>query len=93
VSARRRYVPNVALYNLRDAAGLTQQGLAEALNDFGGKQGLNLALDSMMISRWERGVVARPTALYRRLLSDYFGVPLADLGLTRPRTADPVLTH
>lgn len=76
--------PNLALYNLRDAAGQTQQDVADALNRLGSQRGKRLAVTANQISRWERGIT-HPSALYRQLLAEHFAVSLQDLGLTRQR--------
>jgi transcriptional regulator with XRE-family HTH domain len=75
-------VPNTVLYNLRDAAGETQQDVADALNELGRKRGASVTANQ--VSRWERGITF-PSALYRKLLAEHFGVSLQELGFTRPR--------
>jgi transcriptional regulator with XRE-family HTH domain len=86
VSSAKDAVPNVTLYNLRDAAGQTQQDVADALNRLGVRRGKRIAIDANQVSRWERGVTY-PSALYRQLLAEHFGVSLEQLGFTRPRIA------
>ncbi|MGB2569221.1 helix-turn-helix domain-containing protein [Micromonospora citrea] len=76
--------PNLALYNLRDAAGETQQDVADGLNRLGAGRGKRLAVTANQVSRWERGITF-PSALYRQLLAEHFGVSVQDLGLTRQR--------
>jgi transcriptional regulator with XRE-family HTH domain len=76
--------PNLALYNLRDAAGETQQDVADGLNRLGTGRGKRLAVTANQVSRWERGITF-PSALYRQLLAEHFGVSVQDLGLTRQR--------
>ncbi|MEV4762530.1 helix-turn-helix transcriptional regulator [Micromonospora chokoriensis] len=76
--------PNLALYNLRDAAGETQQDVADGLNRLGVVRGKRLAVTANQVSRWERGITF-PSALYRQLLAEHFGVSVQDLGLTRQR--------
>lgn len=83
---KRTPVPNLALYNLRDARGLTQDELAAELEALARAHGKTTSVDGMTISRWERGVIDRPHAYHRRLLAEFFGVSLAELGMTRPRT-------
>jgi transcriptional regulator with XRE-family HTH domain len=86
VSNAKDAVPNVILYNLRDAAGQTQQDVADALNCLGARKGKRIAIDANQVSRWERGVTY-PSAFYRQLLAEHFGVSLEQLGFTRPRIA------
>ena len=89
----REAVPNVALYNLRDAAGLSQQELADELNQMAARQpeasrkskSRELSITANTVSRWERGVVERPDPLHRRLLAERFDVSIEELGFTRPR--------
>lgn len=83
--------PNVTLYNLRDAHGLTQEELAERLQALAHSQGHSIGLEAVTVSRWERGIIGRPAPLYRRLLAEFFGVSIAELGMTRPRTRTEVL--
>ncbi|NUT23821.1 MAG: helix-turn-helix transcriptional regulator [Hamadaea sp.] len=78
--------PNLALYNLRDAAGQSQQDVAEAVNRLAGTGGKTGSVTANQVSRWERGVT-RPSPFYRRLLSEHFGVSVEALGLVRPREA------
>lgn len=85
---QREPVPNLALYNLRDAAGLTQQELADAITELGREQGKKVSVDNMTISRWERGVIERPSPVYRCLLAQIFKVSLDELGFTRPKSFD-----
>src|SRR3954462_14911423 len=82
VSRAADAVPNTVLYNLRDRAGETQQDVADALNERGKDRGASVT--SNQVSRWERGVTF-PSAVYRKLLAEHFGVSLQELGLTRPR--------
>lgn len=78
-------VPNVALYNLRDAAGLSQQEVADGLNELSRAASKRWSCTAQTVSRWERGVVARPEPLARRLLAQFFDVSIEELGFTRPR--------
>ncbi|MBM7083248.1 helix-turn-helix domain-containing protein [Micromonospora humidisoli] len=80
----RDATPNLALYNLRDAGGQTQQDVADALNRLGLLRGKKLAITANQVSRWERGITY-PSALYRQLLAEHFGVSVQTLGLTRQR--------
>lgn len=82
----RDAVPNVALYNLRDEAGLSQQEVADALNELAIRQKHKWSSTAQTVSRWERGVVERPDPIARRLLAEFFGVSIAELGFTRPRS-------
>jgi transcriptional regulator with XRE-family HTH domain len=75
---------NLALFNLREAAGQSQQDVAEALNRLAATKGKRVCLTANQISRWERGV-SRPSPLYRQLLAEHFGVTVAQLGLARLR--------
>jgi transcriptional regulator with XRE-family HTH domain len=79
--------PNVALFNLRDAAGLTQEEVAARLNQLHqtetNKPG---SVTGNTVSRWERGRIERPAPIYRRLLASLFDVTIEELGFTRPRT-------
>src|SRR6266545_1190122 len=77
-------VPNVALYNLRDAAGESQQDVADALNELAIRRKKPVNVTPNQVSRWERGVV-RPSSFYRQLLAEHFSVSVQELGLTRPR--------
>lgn len=81
----REAVPNDALYNLRDAASLSQQEVVDALNDMARAQGSSWSCTGQTYSRWERGVVDRPEPIARRLLAQLFEVPTAELGFARPR--------
>jgi len=78
--------PNLALYNLRDAAGQSQQDVADAINKLAGAKGKSGSVTANQVSRWERGV-SRPSPYYRRLLSEHFGVSVEGLGLSRPKEA------
>jgi transcriptional regulator with XRE-family HTH domain len=79
--------PNVALYNLRDARGESQQDVASAINDLAvgrGDKGKGVCVTANQVSRWERGIT-RPSPLFRQLLAEHFGVTVEDLGLVRPK--------
>jgi transcriptional regulator with XRE-family HTH domain len=76
--------PNIALYNLRDAAGQTQQDVADAISRLAAQRGKKIAATANQVSRWERGIT-HPSAFYRQLLAAHFGVALEELGLTRQR--------
>ncbi|MEV6523531.1 helix-turn-helix transcriptional regulator [Longispora sp. NPDC051575] len=89
VSRATDAVPNIALYNLRDAAGQTQHDVAEALNALGATHHRGIAVSANQVSRWERGIT-HPSGIHRQLLAEHFGVSLEELGLTRPRiTSNP----
>jgi transcriptional regulator with XRE-family HTH domain len=80
---------SVALFNLRDGRGWSQEDLANKLNDLADQRGLKIRVTVNTISRWERGLIERPHPLHRQLLAELFGVSLAELGLTRSK-ASPV---
>lgn len=81
----RDAVPNLALYNLRDAAGLSQQEVADGLNELVRRHNSTWSCTAQTVSRWERGVVERPDPIARRLLAEFFNVSIGELGFTRPR--------
>ena len=83
ISARDA-VPNLTLYNLRDAAGWSQQEVAEGLNQLARRHGYGWSCTTQTYSRWERGVVERPDPVARRLLAEFFDVAIAELGFPRP---------
>lgn len=94
----REAVPNAVLYNLRDAAGLSQQELADRINELAGEERprpRTASVTANTVSRWERGVVDRPDPLHRRLLAKALAqtlgqeVSIEELGFARPR--QPVL--
>lgn len=89
MTQRREPIPNIALYNLRDARGFTQQDVADEINDLAEKHGKKVHVDNVTVSRWERGVIERPSPVYRRLLAELFDVSLDELGFTRPIKASP----
>ncbi|MBB5871157.1 transcriptional regulator with XRE-family HTH domain [Allocatelliglobosispora scoriae] len=85
--------PNGTLYNLRTAAGLSQQDVAERMNDIANRDGrAGQVVTSNAVSRWERGY-ATPSPLYRRLLAEVFSVTVDELGLhlhrEEPKTVRP----
>lgn len=81
-------VPNIALFNLRDAAGLTQEELAHELNELHRlERGQLGSVSANTISRWESGRIERPAPIWRRLLAQRFAVSIEELGFTRPRAA------
>jgi transcriptional regulator with XRE-family HTH domain len=85
VSAKEA-IPNNVLYNLRDARALSLQDVADGLNQLAeqhGVKGHHVSVNT--VSRWERGVIPLPEPINRRLLSEFYGVPLDRLGFTRPR--------
>ncbi|MGH8908148.1 MAG: helix-turn-helix domain-containing protein [Egibacteraceae bacterium] len=75
----------VAVFNLRDARGWSQQDLANQLNTLAAERGVNILVSANTVSRWERGVIKRPQPLVRQLLAELFGVPAEALGVTRER--------
>jgi len=84
---------NDALIRLREDAGLSQQELANGLNNLAASaydQRPNLTKKT--VGRWERGEVDWPQPFYRRLLAEYFKVAVDELGFYRPHrsTGAPV---
>jgi transcriptional regulator with XRE-family HTH domain len=65
------------LKHLREAAGLTQAGLAEAIG-----------VDSNSVSRWERGKVI-PYLSQQRRIAEQLGVAVTELGIQGRPPADP----
>ncbi|MEV4757397.1 helix-turn-helix transcriptional regulator [Micromonospora sp. NPDC049559] len=90
VSRARNAVPNDVLHNLRDAAGQTQQDVADAINRLAVHRKRGGVITANQVSRWERGVTY-PSPLHRQLLAEHFGVSLEQLGLTRPRMIVPAI--
>ena len=82
-------VPNLALYDLRDARGWSQQDEADRLNELARQHGLPDAITANVVSRWERGIVEVPSPVHRQLLAGLFGVSQQELGFTRPQLALP----
>ncbi len=81
---------NVALIELRENAGLSQQELADSLNQLAAKKyGKHPNVTKKTVGRWERGEVEWPQPFYRRLLADYLNCAVDDLGFRRPRRAAP----
>lgn len=77
--------PNVALISLREDAGLSQEALADALNELAIRQGKkDPRVTKKTVGRWERGEVVWPQPFYRRLLADYFDCAADELGFRRP---------
>lgn len=88
MSAAESPVVNQALITLRDDKGLSQQDLADELNDLAARtHDKHPMITRKTIGRWERGQVVWPQPFYRRLLGEYFGVSVEELGFRRPRTA------
>lgn len=82
--------PNVALIALREEAGLSQQDLADALNDLAtSRYGEHPNITKKTVGRWERGEVSWPQPFYRRLLAEYFNCSIAELGFRRPQRVTP----
>lgn len=81
-------VPNAELVALREGAGLSQEDLADELNELAHRRfGRAVDITKKTIGRWERGEVAWPQPFYRRLLAEYFQVAVDELGFRRPRPA------
>jgi transcriptional regulator with XRE-family HTH domain len=93
VSAKEA-IPNHVLCNLRDARALSLQDVADGVNELAdqhGVKGHHVSVNT--VSRWERGVIPLPEPINRRLLAEFYGVPVDQLGFTRPRAvanAEPV---
>lgn len=82
--------PNVALIALREDVGMSQQELAEALNELAArKYGKHPNITKKTVGRWERGEVDWPQPFYRRLLAHYLDCSADELGFRRPRRAEP----
>jgi transcriptional regulator with XRE-family HTH domain len=77
-------VPNIRLYNLRDARAETQEQTATALNALAARRGEVTGISGNHVSRWERGIV-HPSRLHCQLLAEHFGVTVTELGLIRQR--------
>jgi transcriptional regulator with XRE-family HTH domain len=87
-------VPNAELVALREEAGLSQQDLADELNDLAQRRfGRTVELTTKTIGRWERGEVVWPQPFHRRLLAEYFQVAVDELGFRRPRPSSTGLQH
>lgn len=85
VPATETRVPNTALIALRENAGLSQQDLADELNDHAAKRhGKHPQVTRKTIGRWERGEVMWPQPFYRRLLAERFHCSADELGFRRP---------
>lgn len=83
-------IPNTVLIDLRERAGLSQQDLADELNNLAATQhGKHPQITRKTIGRWERGEVVWPQPFYRRLLAELFGCAGDELGFRRPRPVHP----
>lgn len=82
-------VPNLALSDLRDAQGWSQEEEAERLNELARAKDLPDTITANAVSRWERGIVEVPIPMHRQLLAELFGVSQQELGFTRPRGVQP----
>ena len=81
-------VPNAELVALRENAGLSQEDLADELNELARRRfGRTVDITKKTVGRWERGEVTWPQPFYRRLLAEYFQVAVDELGFRRPRPA------
>jgi transcriptional regulator with XRE-family HTH domain len=79
-------LPNIVLANLRDAHGLTQQEVADRLNELAlAETSRTDNVTATTVSKWERGVIERPTPARRRRLATLFGVSISALGYDRQR--------
>lgn len=80
---------NTELIALREDAGLSQQDLAEALSVLSDEKfDRQVEITKKTVGRWERGEVEWPQPFYRRLLAEYFGVAVDELGFRRPRPTE-----
>jgi len=83
---------NLALVALREDAGLSQQDLADELNDLAASRyGKHPNITKKTVGRWERGEVDWPQPFYRRLLTEYFKCSVDELGFRRPRRVVPAV--
>jgi transcriptional regulator with XRE-family HTH domain len=81
---------NIALIALREDAGLSQQELADRLNQLAAqKYDKHPNVTKKTIGRWERGEVEWPQPFYRRLLAEYLDCAVDELGFRRPQRAVP----
>jgi transcriptional regulator with XRE-family HTH domain len=86
VTPAREAVPNLVLANLRDAHALTQEEVADRLNEMAFEEtGKHDNVTPTTVSKWERGLIERPTPARRRRLARLYGVSISDLGFDRPR--------
>jgi transcriptional regulator with XRE-family HTH domain len=84
--------PNLALVALREDAGLSQQDLADELNDLAASRyGKHPSITKKTVGRWERGEVDWPQPFYRRLLTEYLKCSVDKLGFRRPRRVVPAV--
>jgi transcriptional regulator with XRE-family HTH domain len=85
VSAKEA-IPNNVLFNLRDAHAFSLQDVADGLNELAEQRGIKgHHVSANTVSRWERGVIPLPEPINRRLLSEFYRVPVDELGFTRRR--------
>jgi transcriptional regulator with XRE-family HTH domain len=82
-------VPNLALSDLRDAQGWSQEEEADRLNELARAKGLPDTITANAVSRWERGIVEVPIPIHRQLLAELFGVSQQELGFTRLQAVQP----
>jgi transcriptional regulator with XRE-family HTH domain len=84
VRSKEDAVPNIALVNLREGQALSQQEVADKLNEMAREEtGHPDSITDTTISRWERGIIDRPGSARRRRLARLFGVEVSDLGWDR----------
>jgi transcriptional regulator with XRE-family HTH domain len=85
VSAKEA-IPNNVLFNMRDARALSLQDVADGVNELAAQRGIKSHhVSANTVSRWERGVIPLPEPINRQLLAEFYGVPVDQLGFTRPR--------
>src|SRR5215204_804808 len=80
-------VPNLALSDLRDAQGWSQEEEADRLNELARAKGLPDTITATAVSRWERGIVEVPIPMHRQLLAELVGVFQQETGPLRPLVA------
>jgi transcriptional regulator with XRE-family HTH domain len=84
VHSKEDAVPNVALVNLREGQALSQQEVADKLNEMAQEEtGHPDSITATTVSRWERGIIDRPGSARRRRLARLFGVEVSQLGWDR----------
>jgi transcriptional regulator with XRE-family HTH domain len=90
VRSKEEAVPNHVLASLREGLGLSQEEVADRLNEMAGEETGSLdCVTKTTVSRWERGAIDRPHPARRRRLAKLFGVKLSDLGWGAQQPPDP----